>query len=351
VSAFVSELRRELVEAAERERRRSATRRVAVRWRGPAVVAIAWAALAVAVVLGLSLLARPAPEPGAQPRIVTTIHVGGQPVDGSLGAGSVWIADGTGRVLRIDARSRRVTATLPADVEATKVAATDDAVWVSTMRRSGRHTVTRIDPASGEVVSRTPTHRLFGNNLAAGPRAVWIELDKQPPVRLQRIDARTGTLGGDYGHRWIAAMTVHDGILWTLSTDGVLERRDAATGQRLGRLRGFAGGLQPNALAPDAGGAWVATGEDGALTRVTSDLHVQNRIDLGVRGPVARVGESLWVTVTDALAHQAQLVRLDARTGRVTGRLRLGARVPRALVAVGSDVWAVIGDGTVLVIR
>jgi hypothetical protein len=53
----------------------------------------------------------------------------------------------------------------------------------------------------------------------------------------------------------------------------------------------------------------------------------------------------------DVTALKAELTELDAATGEVRGRLFLGTRMPRALVAVGDDIWAVIGDGTVLIIR
>ena len=95
----------------------------------------------------------------------------------------------------------------------------------------------------------------------------------------------------------------------------------------------------------------MATGEDGAVTRVSDDLKVRERFELGARGPMVVTDGSLWVTAVDANGIDGELLRLDPGTGQVLGRLRLGARLPRALVAVGDEVWAVIGDGTVLVIR
>ena len=47
----------------------------------------------------------------APPRVVATIHVGGQPTWLALGAGSIWVANyGAGTVDRIDPRSNRITA-------------------------------------------------------------------------------------------------------------------------------------------------------------------------------------------------------------------------------------------------
>jgi len=307
--------------------------------------------------LGIALLGRdgePTPATPA-PRIVSTIRVGGQPQDGVLAAGSFWLADATGRVLRIDPGSHRVIATFKTDAEATALSATDAAVWVSTMRRSGIHTLTRIDPATDRIVASLESHRLFAHNLAASPRALWVQLDKQPPVRLQRLDPRTNTLAGDYSRRWLSAMAVHEGILWTLSVDGVLERRDADTGRLLSRAGGFGafppGGPFENGIAPGPDGAWVVTGATGRLHRVSAAGKIERTIAMHAGGPIVQTAGSLWVMNDDTTARKAELTELDAATGAVRGRLFLGTRMPHSLVAVGDDVWAVIGDGTVLVMR
>jgi outer membrane protein assembly factor BamB len=356
MSSFVTELRRELVEAAERERRRRAPRHVLARTSRVVVAAAASVLVLVVALAGIAVLGREhAPPAGPAPRIVATIHVGGQPVAGSLGAGSVWVADATGRVLRLDPASRRVTATFKADTEADAVSATDGAVWVSTRKRSGVHTITRIDPATNRIVDRVETHSLFESNLAAGSRYLWLQLDKQPPVRLQRIDPRVGRPSGSYGRRWLAALAVHDGVVWSLSVDGVLERRDADTGKLLSRSGGFGtvppGSALGDAIAPGDHGAWVVTGGSGELHRVSAAGRLQLSIPIGANAPIATTGRSLWVLNNDVTLRRTELIELDARTGKELGRLALGAQVPRSLVAVGDEVWAVIGDGTILVIR
>jgi hypothetical protein len=35
----------------------------------------------------------------------------------------------------------------------------------------------------------------------------------------------------------------------------------------------------------------------------------------------------------------------------VTGRLELGSRLPQQLLGVGDDLWAVLSDGTAIVVR
>jgi hypothetical protein len=355
MSGFVSELRRELVDAAERERRRSAPRRALARYGRPLATAVAAAAAFIAAALGIALLGREAPQPAVKPRIVQTIRVGGQPIDGVICAGSAWLADETGRLLRVDLRSRRLVSAKRLGREVSGVAASDDSVWAATavgpITPPHDYEILRVDPADSRVVARVRPLGEYRTGMEGAGGTVWVNEDVQAPRALQHIDTRTNRLVGAAGRGTKTALAVHGRSLWTMSTLGVLERRDARSGRLLGRLGGFAGGQTATAIAPDAEGAWVATGDDGAVMRVTLDMQVGERIQIGARGPLALAGGSLWATVVAPDGIHTQLVRLDPRTGQVRGRLPLGARLPRTLLAVGDDVWAVIGDGTVLVVH
>ena len=68
----------------------------------------------------------------------------------AVAAGSVWVAQGEQRVLRIDPRSGRTLARIPAP-GATSLAATDEAVWVAGGHRGALY---RIDPVTDAVVTR-----------------------------------------------------------------------------------------------------------------------------------------------------------------------------------------------------
>ena len=72
---------------------------------------------------------------------------------------------------------------------------------------------------------------------------------------------------GDFGRSWRSVIAGQGDALWTLGVNGVLERRDAGSGRLLARRPGFAArpGAGARSLAV-AGGAWVATGEDGTVT-------------------------------------------------------------------------------------
>ena len=142
MSDYVTELRRDLVEAAERQAHRGHAGRL---WRplhprawsptalaGAAAVAVA----VVAVVVTLTTLAPP-PKP-SNAKIVATVHLGGQPGDAVLAGGSLWIADYEGRVLRLDAATRRVRARIPVGGTPVTIAAGGAVVWVMSVD-AGRH--------------------------------------------------------------------------------------------------------------------------------------------------------------------------------------------------------------------
>ena len=84
---------------------------------------------------------------------------------------------------------------------------------------------------------------------------------------------------------------------------------------------------------------------------MSSDGRVELTTELGANGPIALAGGSLWVTQNDASGRNAHIARVDPGSGRVTGRLPVGARLPQALVAVGDELWAVLSDGTALVVK
>ena len=136
MSDYVSELRRDLVEAAEREQHRGRAGRVVrpvhPRAWSPTVLAgaAAVAVALVAVIVTLTTLAPP-PKP-ADAKVVATVRLGGQPRDAVLAGGSLWIADFEGRVLRLDPATRRVRARIGVGGSPRSIAAGAGAVWVIT---------------------------------------------------------------------------------------------------------------------------------------------------------------------------------------------------------------------------
>jgi YVTN family beta-propeller protein len=105
-------------------------------------------------------------------RVAATVDAGGPlgfPQTIATGGGAVWLADPFDeQVVRIDPKSRRVMARIPAGA-VTTLTVTRDAVWALSSRG-----LVRIDPAGDRVVATTADPDLRGARLvAAGTGAVW----------------------------------------------------------------------------------------------------------------------------------------------------------------------------------
>jgi streptogramin lyase len=164
---------------------------------------------------------------GLDPRtdrfVGSAVPIGSDPAAMSVAANAVWIADRRDdQVLRLDQRSRRVTARIRVGERPSRLASFDRFLWVL---NSGDDSLSRID-----------TERDL-------PVGTEIQLGKH----IEDI-----AVGG----RW----------LWVAAEDGTLTRLDAATGQRTGLPVMVAG--PPLTLVADAHGVWVASGSASTLQRV-----------------------------------------------------------------------------------
>jgi len=74
------------------------------------------------------------------------------------------------------------------------------------------------------------------------------------------------------------------------------------------------------------------------------------RIDPAVRPVLAVAPDGLWLATQASRSGNSALLRVDARTGGVTARVNAGPRDIVALLVVDRHVWAVAGDGTILVV-
>ena len=193
MSDYVSELRRDLVEAAERQAHAGRAARVARplrprAWSPPAVAgALAMAALVAAVVLTLTTLAPP-PKP-SDAKVVAGVRLGGQPYDAVLAAGSLWIADFEGRVARLDPVTRRVRGSVRVGGTPVSVAADGDVVWVMSNDSSpnaSRSQLIKLDARTGKILARVPVNG-FGGRVEAGAGGLWL-VPNRHSGDLERID-------------------------------------------------------------------------------------------------------------------------------------------------------------------
>jgi hypothetical protein len=354
VSDYITGLRGDLVDAADRHRRRSrvgtARRRLVVLprfWR-PALAAVAIAASVLAALVVASTLSPS--RHVARPEIAAVVQIGGQPQDAVLAGGSLWVSDYSGRVTRVDPASGRVTARIAVDGNPEGIAAGAGSVWVASpdAYEDGRASLlSRIDPRTGNVERIRVRGYVMG--LAVGAGGVWL-VDWHLPM-LQRIDPasreRTATVEVPQP---VAVAVDGDRTLWALGPEGTVMSIDgnSLAVQRVPRVAGSWGEGFANALAPDAEGAWVANRETDMLLRIEAG-RVVRRIPVGADpGPVAVGDGAVWVAYGDRLALRSnyRLARIDPETGTVAATVDLGRHPPTALLVAGDDVWVIAGDGT-----
>jgi hypothetical protein len=315
------------------------------------------AALAAALVLVVGLRAVTPPRPPEAPKMVGGFHLEAQPRDAVAAGGYVFLADYGGQLLQIDPRTQE-----PRQIETTAdnalpAAVADDggALWAVTVDARParpRSILLKLDPKSGR---RLDSIRLAGEGgaLAIGAGGLWLQTNRTslypsaPPRGLDRIDPVT--------HRRTAAIkgvipqsiAASDHSLWTREGDTVTQRDDAGrVVNRVGHISPALGLEDQRSIVADNDGAWVVGQSDGLLYRI-EDGRVVKRLRIGGQaGVIARTRSAVWVT---AESHgQYELVRVDADSGKVTGRVRLGADMPQTLVPVGKQVWVITEMGDVI---
>jgi hypothetical protein len=216
---------------------------------------------------GLVLRVDPATGRGL---VVPEVDAGAPVLDLAAGAGAVWAVTSTNGLLRINPGTARMTAPNPGPVSAIAVGA--GGVWAVCCRGRGpRGRVTRLDPASGRVIT---TIGLPARPLAVGARsdAVWV---RGAEGWLWRVDPEYGRQAGAIrlpivpgGAELAGELVVADAVVWISDPGpGVVRRVDLRRGTE---------------------DRWEADGRDLAVTPggtvwATSDTRL-----LGLGGPQVR---------------------------------------------------------------
>lgn len=170
--------------------------------------------------------------------ITARIKVKGVPCSGAaFGFSSVWIPlcqnDKGASLVRIDARTNRVAATLPIAPANSEggITASTDSVWMAT----GDRELSRIDPASGKVRQRVAVAGGSQNPVFAGGN-VWIT--SKASNLLTAVDASSGrvvsTISIPGGPHFVAA---GGGAIWTIGQgDGTVTRVDMQSKRVMSRI-------------------------------------------------------------------------------------------------------------------
>jgi hypothetical protein len=358
MSDYVSELRRDLVEAAERQAHRGragrASRPLHPRAWSPTALAgaVAVAVAVVAVVVTLTTLAPP-PKP-SDAKIVTTVHLGGQPRAAVLAGGSLWIADFEGRVLRLDPATHRVRARIPISGTPTSITAARGAVWVMSQDpdRGGptRSHLYKLDARTGRRLDRIAVNG-WGGAIAFGAGGLWLPTNAHGGD-VERIDPDSFQRTAFFPFETGRGLAVAGNTVWTLQNRSVLQI-DPVTA-RVSRIGGIMlAGDGDGAVLADRDGVWITGPGDGRLWRVEGG-RVTRRIAVGDQaGVIAATGSAIWVSAWSAsrtLQDGNEVVRVDPEDGKVVQRVDFGYRVPKALVPVGKDLWVITSGGEAMLV-
>lgn len=159
----------------------------------------------------------------------------------AVGAGGVWVATLSGNIARLSTRSGRFTRLIPVE-DAACVAAGPNAVWVTSPNLG---LVTRLDPATGEVVAEIPLEG-FPQGIVIGHGSVWVAASHPPDGAgggVSRIDPRSNEIV-----RTILVPNLPEyvafgaGAIWVSSNNGTVAEIDPGTNQLVATVRISEGG-------------------------------------------------------------------------------------------------------------
>jgi hypothetical protein len=367
---YVTQLRLQLREAAQREERRAPVAQRVIRarrglpGRAPLAAALAIALLALAAAIGVLQL-RDGSEP-VKPKVIQSFHVGDNLGSLSFGFGAAWLGDPVrGQVLRVDPKTRNVTARVDPFPQAARLGspvagevvavAGAGAVWalagdLLTSGSEGAVQLVRIDPQRAIVTARIPVRSPRGGNFSplfvhAGDDYVWV-VGRQGALR---INPRRNAADRFVAYREDVQAVADGNRVFTLTTEGNLRELDAATGRVVNDVPVTTRAHERLILGPPG---FLALG--GATTLTLLDRSGKVRWTADVAAEVRAVGfdgDSVWAHVSREPEGPDRLVRLDAETGRSTGSLGLKATEGVALARVGDELWVADPGGDVTVVR
>jgi DNA-binding beta-propeller fold protein YncE len=208
------------------------------------------------------------------------------------------------------------------------LAARAGSIWVGVY---GSGELVGIDSASGRVEARVRVGR-WACRVAVGPAAVWVTRDRAGEV--VRVSRGTGRLRRiDVGGGAFDVLLVR-GSLWVTSHDaGLISKIDPAN-QRITRV--FKVGTKPAGLTLCKGRIWVGHGGHATwLTEISPATNAIRRVDVGTTNPgwPECIRDTVWVTASDTL------LKIEAATGKVQARIRLGGTLAEAAEGPDALVW------------
>jgi YVTN family beta-propeller protein len=270
-----------------------------------------------------------------RPLVKGAIPVGNSPNGMVIGQSTVWVANaGDGTITRIDRASGHVLSTTSYASRreaAAPIAMWGQGLWVGD---AGNGTVDEINPTSGTTIRKIAVGgQPYALNNVSG--SLWIANSNDTIARMAAGSTTPSVIHVGSGPKRIGFTNTS---LWADNqNEGTVTRIDPTTGQVLGTIP--IGG-HPTAMAVPQGRLWVADVKQNTVTRrdLVTLRAIGSPIHVG-RGPqrMAVDNGSLWT----ANSGDGTVTRIDASTGRVLATIRVGG-YPDAIAAANGVVWVAL---------
>lgn len=265
--------------------------------------------------------------------------------DVAVGTEGVWVTGGQG-VTRIDPATNQVLARIPVPGtgDHSRIAIGEGSVWVTAPELRGdgsRGNLVRINPATSEVEA---TFHIGGpiTGLGIGGGSVWVTIPGIGPGRLLAVDPATGEVLHRLRVGESPASPVYGyGFMWVHSTDS-LTKIDPSTGSVVDELSG------PNVESSGVGSLW-GVGDDSVIRFDPVSGKIQATVPVPRAAAVSVDGTTVWVLVIPRssdpalfypIKGTAAIERIDPATNAVIGDpLPLMDLQPLALSSGDGRVW------------
>ena len=278
-------------------------------------------------------------------RGLAEIATGGHPDWQATLDGDLWVGLGDQDVVRIDAASNTVIASVPVASPCLSLAAADGSVWSPSCTDSE---VDRIDPLTNTIVARIPVAGIPGDGegqLAAAFGSVWLFTDEHGT--LARINPKTNKVAASYPLSPAGISVVAAGNhLWATAPNAGSVLEVDPSGRVVATIPVGPG---PRFIAAGEGGVWALNQGDGTVARIdpaTARVVATIAAEVpGSGGCIATGGGSVWVTMPGT-----PVLRIDPGTNTVAEAFQ-GDGGDCISFAQGSVWLSNNGQGTVWRIR
>ena len=273
----------------------------------------------------------------ASAELVETIPTGIEPADLAPDGDAIWVANhADNSVTRIDTGELAATSTIPAGIDIGGLAAGDGRLWLAS---AGASKLVRFDPSVGsrQAISLAAHREEFPetivNPIAVGARSVWVgraagglaRVDPDSGEVVSKIPVGNSPSGIDTGFGAVWAGDDVDNEVLRIDPRGA-GAVTAATPV----------GQSPVAIAAGEGAVWVANANDDTVSRIDSETSaVTTTIPVPARPTgIAAGGGGVWVTSSAA----GTVSRINPETNEVDESIPVG-EAPQAVAIADGRVW------------